>query len=281
MREFLNGFLVARSYAPNSARQRSVIIGGFCDSVGDVAPAELTVAAVWDWWASIAHLAPASRRAHLSAVRQFLAHLRAIGVLEGDPTATISAPRVPPSPPVTLTKGEVDRLLGVLTDARDRVIVGLMLGCGLRSGDVAALSTDDVDHVARILRVRGKGNKVRLVPLPHFVADMLAAFCAELDDGPLIRSARGGRMSAGHLRHRVDVALRAAGVKRAALDGRSSHVLRRTCATTLLEGGVATVVDVQEVLGHASLSSTTRYLARPAAARLLGVIETGPLGDAA
>lgn len=99
--------------------------------------------------------------------------------------------------------------------------------------------------------------------------------------GGRIRQARRAvGLSQAQLAEQIDASLRSVG-QWEGLDGRSSHVLRRTCATALLEGGVATVVDVQEVLGHASLSSTTRYLARPAATRLLGAIETGPLGDAA
>jgi site-specific recombinase XerD len=277
MHEHLDGFLVARSYAATSTQQRRSILTTFIDRVGD----DPTPANVLAWWASISHLAPASRRAHLSAVRQFVTHLRAIGVLDVDPTATIAPPRVTPGPPVTMTRDETQRLLASVDDPRDRVAVALMLGCGLRGGDVARLSTTDLDLEARILRVLGKGDKVRLVPLPHLVAEMLAGFVAGLDDGPLIRTRSGERMSAQQLRARIRRALERAGVKRAPLDGRSSHVLRRTCATTLLEGGVATVADVQQVLGHASLSSTTRYLARPSAARLLGAIETGPLGDAA
>lgn len=282
MHEHLEGFIVARSYAATSAKQRRQLVGQFIAEVGDGDPNDVTVADAYRWWASIAHLAPASRRAHLSAVRAFIAHLRAIGVMDSDPTESITAPRVQQAPPVTLTHAEVVKLLASVVEQRDRVAVALMVGCGLRGGDVANLSVQDCDTDGRILRVPGKGGKVRLVPMPHLVAELVGAHIDGLPgDAAVIRNHDGTRMSASHLRWRVTRELERAGVKRGPLDGRSSHVLRRTCATTVLEGGQASLEDVRQLLGHASLTSTSRYLARPSVQRLLGAIETGPLGDAA
>lgn len=111
------------------------------------------------------------------------------------------------------------------------------------------------------------------------VADLLSNHLAGMADGPLICTPCGHRLSAEQLRFRLTRELYAAGIKRHALDGRSSHVLRRTCATTLLEHG-ATLPAVQAILGHTELSSTQRYLALPDAKRLLAVIESGPLSAA-
>lgn len=266
-------FISARSYAPASAKHRRTVLRHFVDEVGD----DLSVEAMFRWWASIAHLSVASRRAHLGAVRAFVAHLRVVGVLDGDPTASITAPKDQPAPPVTISPAEATRFLATIGNRRDRVAAALMLGAGLRGGDVARLDVDDVDLGERILRVHGKGGKTRLVPLPAVVVAMLTEHLDGMDDGPLIRGRTGGRLTPNYLRARLTDELRAAGIKRGPLDGRSSHVLRRTCATTLLEGGEATMVDVQAILGHASLSSTQRYLALPSAKRLRGVIESGPL----
>jgi site-specific recombinase XerD len=163
-----------------------------------------------------------------------------------------------------------------ITDPVVMVAAALMLGCGLRAFDVTQLDVDDVDLAQRVLRVHGKGGKVRLVPVPELVADLLAVHLDGMGDGPLVRTDGGHRLSAERLRARLTSALYRAGVKHGPLDGRSSHVLRRTCATALLESG-ASLVDVQAVLGHADLSSTSRYLALPDVKRLRSVIEGGPL----
>lgn len=276
---YVDSFIVARSYSAASARQRRHLLGQFVTITGNPTPDQLDTATVYDWWARIAHLADSSRRAHLSAVRQFIAHLIRIGVMASDPTVTITPPRLNQAPPVTITPAEAIRFLACIRTARDRVAAALMLGCGLRSGDVCRLDTTDVNLGERILRVPGKGAKVRLVPVPELVADLLSNHLAGLDNGPLIRTPCGHRLTAEQLRARLTRELYAAGIKRAPLDGRSSHVLRRTCATTLLENGVP-LNSVMALLGHSALSSTERYLALPDAKRLQSVIESGPLSAA-
>jgi site-specific recombinase XerC len=274
--QHIDAFIVARSYAPSSAAQRRHLLTKFCDHTNG----DLSVASVYSWWASIAHLADATRRAHLSAVRQFVAHLIVVGVLDTDPTATIQPPRIHHAPPVTITPTEAIRFLACITNLRDRCAAALMLGAGLRAGDVARLDVDHIDLAQRIVRVPGKGGKVRLVPIPEVVADIVRHHIEPLDHGPLIRTQCGHRLSAEQLRYRLTRELYRAGIKHGPHDGRSSHVLRRTCATTLLESGAATIVDVQAILGHAELSSTQRYMALPDAKRLLSVIESGPLSAA-
>jgi integrase len=276
--EHIEPFVIARGYAPSSARQRRVLLRRFCAEVGDVA----TTAAVHAWWAAIAHLSPASRHANLCAVRQFCGYLRAVEVLVGDPTAALRSPRVEAGPPVVLTQRDAMAVLAAAADPLERCAIALMLGCGLRVGDVRNLDVVDVDPVQRLVRVRSKGAKVRVVPMPELVTELVAVQCAIVGDGPLMQTSRSrGRLASSTLQQRVSRALYRAGVKRAPGDNRSSHVLRRTCATELLMGGTATITDVQAILGHASLQSTSRYLARPDAARLLAVIESGPLGRAA
>ena len=279
MDRYIDQFIVARSYSPASARQRRHLLGQFAQLTGHPTVDQLDTALVYDWWASIAHLADSTRRAHLSALRQFIAHLNTIGVLDHDPTATITPPRLHHAPPVTISPLEALRFLAAIRNGRDRVAAALMLGCGLRAGDVARLDVDSVDMAQRILRVDGKGGKTRLVPIPDVVADMLRTHLAGLEPGALIRTPCGHRLSPGQLRYRLTRELYRSGIKRGPHDGRSSHVLRRTCATTLLENG-ATLPAVMQVLGHAQLSSTQRYLAVPDVKALLAVIEHGPLSAA-
>ena len=258
MREHIESFIVARSYAAASAKQRRYLLQHFCDAVGD----EPTVANVWQWWAGIAHLSEATRRAHLSAVRQFVKHLIVVGVLESDPTVSITPPLLHQAPPVTITATQARAFLAGVVGDQDRLACALMLGCGLRGGDVARLDVDGVDVDGRVLRVPGKGGRVRLVPIPEVVSVMLAEHIEGLCDGPLIVTAGGHRMSAGQLRWRITRELQRAGIKHGPFDGRSSHVLRRTCATTLLQSGCS-LVDCMAILGHQSLSSAQRMGRRP------------------
>ena len=273
MHKHIEPFIVARSYAPTSAEQRRYLLARFCDDTDNT----LSVESVYRWWAGLAHLSDATRRAHLSAARAFIAHLNTIGVLDGDPTVSITPPRLHHNPPVTITPVEAIRFLASIANPRDRVAAALMLGSGLRAGDVARLDCDDVDLAQRIIRVPGKGGKTRLVPIPDVVADLLHVHLEQHTDGPLICTPCGHRLSPEQLRYRLTRELYRAGIKHGPHDGRSSHVLRRTCATTLLESGAASIVDVMAILGHESLSSTQRYQALPDAKRLLSVIEQGPL----
>lgn len=277
---YIDSFVVARSYSTASARQRRHLLNRFAHLTGHPTPDQLTTELVYDWWAQIAHLSDASRRAHLSALRQFLGHLRTIRVLDHDPTEGLTAPRIHHAPPVTISQPEAVRLLASIRDPRILTAAALMLGCGLRAGDVANLDTGHLDLTERIARVPGKGGKTRLVPIPHAVADILHRHLEGLEPGPLIRTSCGHRLTPPQLRARLTSELYRAGIKRGPYDGRSTHVLRRTCATTLLESGDATIVDVMTILGHAALSSTQRYQALPDAKRLRTVIESGPLGAA-
>lgn len=275
-------FLAARSYRPNSERQRSVVLAQFARAVGDPRARDLTARMVIAWWDDISHLKPASRRAYLSAVRVFCGHLVAMGALESDPTTPIQQPKVYPREPVTLEPHEVIRVLTELDNTRDRAVAALMLGCGLRSHDVAMLQVEDVDLHARVLVVEGKGGKRRAVPMPkatvECVSDYLHKFPAE--SGPLIRHRwKDQGVTAHAVRLAMVRVLERAGVKRAPWDGRSAHVFRRTCATNLLESG-ASVRDVQQILGHESIATTEAYLRRPGMDRLQRLIELGPLEGA-
>lgn len=272
------GFLAARGYAPTSLYQRRSILRHLVTVTGDIPARDFSPAHAFMWWGSIAHLSPASRQAHLSGVRQYVAHLIALDLLDADPTATIKRPHAAAKPPVTLTIEQVLRFIGGLTTVRDRAAASLMLGCGLRVSDVTSLNVEDIDMAQRILRVRGKGGKVRLCAMPlatiECVSDLLRIYPA--DNGAVIRTRDGRRLNTQTLRVCITQALYDAEIKRYAFDGRSSHVLRRTCATMLLESG-ASIREVQAVMGHESIATTQAYLALPDTQRLIAVVERGPL----
>ena len=208
----------------------------------------------------------------LVAVRSFHRFCLEEGFLDVDPSEEVGAPRVPLGIPKALTEDEVEALLGtVIGDTprslRDRAIVETLYATGARISELVGLDRLDLDLDDGLVRVLGKGSKERIVPVGRSAREALTAY---LDDGrpqlvrpgradrgdgeAVILNARGGRLS----RQSCWKIVRTAG-ERAGLGGRlSPHVLRHSCATHMLERG-ADIRVVQELLGHASLSTTQVY----------------------
>lgn len=269
-------FMVARGYSGESRRQRLVIINGFIDHTGNPTCDDITPADMIAWWATKSDRKPATRRAYLTVIRLWWRHNIAMGWATSDPTILIATPRIPNRPPVSLRAAEIETILAVPRTPRNRAILTLMLGCGLRSGDLQRVNIEDVDMGHRVIRVRVKGGDELIKPVPRIAAEDLAVLLDTLPShGPLIRVC-GRRISVSRLRAVVTAMLVDAGVKRDAHDGRSPHILRRTFATELLRAGV-NVKDVQDLMGHDSLTSTQRYLAPSDAGELLEAVELGPL----
>jgi integrase/recombinase XerD len=203
----------------------------------------------------------------LAALRAFYAFLAAEGRAKEDPTAAVDPPRLWSRLPAVLPREDVERLLArpnVRTPLgrRDRAILEVLYGCGLRASEVAGLRTDGVSFDLGVLRVVGKGSKERLVPFGARARDALEGWLAR-GRAPLAR--KGDRPQlfltrAGKPMLREDVwrvvrrHLRGAGIEGDA----STHTLRHSFATHLLEGG-ADLRAVQEMLGHASVQTTQIY----------------------
>ncbi len=215
----------------------------------------------------------------LSAVRSFYGWLAREGGGGRNPAAAVSSPKRPRTLPRTLSCAEVERLLAVPDSQtpeglRDRAMLELLYASGARIGELSALDVGDVDAAGQAVRLFGKGGKERIVPLyaaaldavdayVRFGRPVLAARAGEAPgdagprrrgEDPLFLNARGGRMSADSMRKRFDRLLAQAGLTGAA----TPHTMRHTFATELLDGG-ADLRSVQEMLGHASLSTTQIY----------------------
>jgi len=209
-----------------------------------------------------------SRARKLATLRSLFRFLVREGRVETNPARLVATPRVAEHLPRVLTIDEVLRLLAVPspdtpTGRRDRALLETFYGCGLRIAEISGLNEGDVEADATLLRVRGKGNKERIVPIVHRARLTLIAYLADPDrprpepDGaghPLFLAAGGDRLTPRRLHDVVKGLLRAAGLPSAT----SAHALRHTYATHLLEGG-ADLRSIQELLGHASLSTTQRY----------------------
>jgi integrase/recombinase XerD len=212
-------------------------------------------------------LAPSTVARRLAAVRSFFRHQVLLGARTDNPAAEITPPRRARTLPRTLSPAETERLIDAATGTqpralRDRALVELLYGAGLRVSEALGLVKASVDIEQRIVRVLGKGNKERIVPLGRPAAEALRRYVAlgrpHLDRRhrpDLFLNARGGALTrAGAFL----VLRRLAG--RAGLEPERvhPHLLRHSFATHLLEGG-ADLRSVQEMLGHADLSTTERY----------------------
>lgn len=206
-----------------------------------------------------------SRR--VAAVRSFFKHQMLIGARADNPAAGVTLPRRTRSLPRTLSAAETERLIEAATGTtprtmRDRALVELLYGAGLRVSEALGLTRAAVDLDARLVRVLGKGGKERIVPLGRPAAEAIRRYLAlgrpHLDRRyrpDLFLNARGGALT----RAGAFLILRRLAAKAGLEPGRvHPHLLRHSFATHLLEGG-ADLRSVQEMLGHADLATTERY----------------------
>jgi integrase/recombinase XerD len=217
--------------------------------------------------------APSTVKRSLVAVRALHRFCALEGAIPVDPAADVALPRVPRGLPKALTEDEFGALIGAVAGndplaRRDRAIVELLYGTGLRISELVGLSLADLDLTDGILRAFGKGAKERLVPVGRFAIGAVEAWLApggrpevapeqwarRGDAEALFLNTRGGRLSRqgawGIVRKYGD---------RVGLGPRlTPHVLRHSCATHMLDHG-ADIRAVQELLGHASISTTQLY----------------------
>jgi site-specific recombinase XerD len=211
--------------------------------------------------------APATTARKLSAMRSAFAWLFARERVPRDPAAVVPGPKQPRTLPATLSGAELERLLDEAPaptgprGLRDRALVELLYGCGLRASEACALRRRDVDLDGDRVRVTGKGGKQRVVPLGGAAHEALERY---LRDGrPHLVGATGGDHMFVSVRgrplHPSDVRRSlASALRREGLPSRSPHALRHSFATHLLEGG-ADLLSIQELLGHASVATTQVY----------------------
>ncbi len=218
-------------------------------------------------------LARSSTNRTITAVRGLHRFLFAEGLVGSDPTADIEPARLPKGLPKAISEHDIERLIDAAkgTDAlamRDRAILEVLYGTGMRISECVGLSLDDVDLEAALIRVTGKGNKQRLVPVGRLAEAALTAWLAPAGRPRLVPDAwatrdaqmavflnhRGGRLS----RQGIWGVIRKYGLQVGIADRLSPHVLRHSCATHMLDHG-ADIRTVQELLGHASISTTQLY----------------------
>ena len=214
-------------------------------------------------------LSPRSLSQALSAIRAFHRFLdRRLGA-PNPALALVRGPRVKPGAPRPVTEDQALGLIGEAADdidlpewaaARDAAVLTLLYGCGLRISEALSLKRADAP-LGEALRITGKGGKTRIVPLLPAVREAVDAYLAALPfaldpDEPLFRAARGGALSPRHVQATMQLLRGRLGLS----DRATPHALRHSFATHLLGAG-ADLRSIQELLGHASLSTTQVYTA--------------------
>ena len=279
--EFRTWLVVERGLAPNSVTSylrdlRRYV--AFLDARGVRAIGGVTEADVSAYAADLGtavdddgrpRYAPASKARAVVSVRALHRFALDEGFAAADPTEELQAGRVPQGIPKALTEAQVTALLGAVTGddpraLRDRAVLETLYAGGLRIAELVGLDRADIDLDGGLVRAFGKGRKERIVPIGRparaEITEYLRRGRPELETrrrpvgDPVFLNSRGGRLS----RQAGWKIVHDAGVRAGLGDTLSPHVLRHSCATHMLDHG-ADIRVVQELLGHASLSTTQIY----------------------
>lgn len=260
-----------RAYERDLRRYAEHLAGRGIDDAGAVAEADIAefLATLREGDTDHQPLAASSAARTMVAVRGFHKFL----TMEGDTPDNVASSVPPPKPPQRLPKAipldDVERLLAAASvgdtpkSLRDRALLELLYGIGARVTEAVSLDVDDVEFESATVRVLGKGGKERILPLGRYAAEALTAYLTRArpalaakgaGTAALFLNQRGGRLSRQSAWNIIQAA-----AQRADLHGHlSPHTLRHSFATHLLDGG-ADVRVVQELLGHASVTTTQIY----------------------
>jgi integrase/recombinase XerD len=275
--EFLSWMVAEKGRAPNTLAAYRRDLGTYCDWLAehDLTPLDVEhvqlVAFVGERRASGAATSSIARQ--LAAIRMLHRYLSIEGERRDDPAADLEGVRVPAGIPKPLTEAQITSLIDavVVTEPihrRDLALIELLYATGARISEAVGLSIGEIDIDARLVRLYGKGSKERIVPFgstaaaalddwfsPSGRALMIPNQWRSRDDAEAVFiNARGGRLS----RQAAWLVIKKYGTRAGIGNELSPHVLRHSCATHLLDHG-ADLRVVQEMLGHASISTTQIY----------------------
>ncbi len=261
-----------RRLSPLTVKGYCADLGFFVDfavsKLGDFDPAKVKKLLVRSYLKSLydESLSPATIGRRLAAVRAYFRFLVRTGVLEQNPADAVRTPKLDKRTPRFLSADDAARLVEApkgdeATAVRDRAILELCYSSGLRVSEVSNLDLGDVDLAQKLVRVLGKGNKTRLVPIGSYALAALRAYlprrpelCGKEEHATaLFRSSRGGRMGPRAIQRLVEQSRLSCQQA-----GATPHWLRHACATHMLASG-ADLRSIQELLGHSSLSTTQKY----------------------
>jgi integrase/recombinase XerC len=279
LERFLEHLRSERRVSPHTVHAYTRDLQGLLAHLADPARAssrakartEVTIYDLRGWLGELARThAPSSIARKIAAVRTWFRFLERQGVITKDPAAELSLPKLRRGLPTRLSAESMAEVItsvpdDTARDTRDRAVMELLYGSGLRVSELSSLNLDALDLRGQEVRVLGKGNKERIVPFGTKAAEALSAYLAirstlqkpkEAVAGKLalFLSARGQRLGP----KAVQLIVRKYGILGAGRPDLHPHAFRHSCATHMLDGG-ADLRVIQEVLGHSSLSTTQRY----------------------
>lgn len=273
--DFLTHLTIEKGRSTNTLSAYRLDLGRYTSHLGETSVRDATTSDVQAFRSLLDErgLARSSINRTMTAVRGLHRYLFAEGVAPHDPTADLAPAKLPKGLPKALREDEITLLLDAVDaqDAfglRDTALLELLYGTGMRISECVGLSLDDLDLDGALLRVTGKGDKQRLVPVGRLADAALRRWLepggrSELapedwksrdDQMAVFLNHRGGRLS----RQGIWGVVRKHGLTAGIADRLSPHVLRHSCATHMLDHG-ADIRTVQELLGHASISTTQLY----------------------
>ena len=241
---------------------------------GTFDPRRVTAEDIHEWIiyrTDVCKIGAGAMNRELSTIRSFFRFLRREGVVENDIFVNIGSLKMPKRLPAFVPESRMPELLGDLCDGfesgefesvRNALIVQMFYMCGLRLSELVGVDVDDFSSDMSTLKVLGKGDKQRIVPIVDSVGGRIADYLRAVDEHNICRNGEkalfltrdGQRLSRTQVYRIVHSALGRAGVQ----GKKSPHVLRHTFATHLLDAG-ADMRDIQELMGHASLKTTQVY----------------------
>ncbi len=263
--DFLKHLRSEKNVSPHTERSYRSDLEQFAAFLGDQDPAAITHQ---DLRRYLAHLisrrtSKASLARKLSSLRSFFKFLYRRGFVTNDPARLVATPKQERRLPAVLTVDDTLRLLEApAADApdplRDRAVLETLYSTGIRAGELVGIDRQDIDRNERLLRVRGKGRKERIVPVGQTALDAIDRYCAEkkpsVAEQAVFTGPSGKRLTARSVQRILEKYRKILGLSQKA----SPHALRHSYATHLLESG-ADLRAIQELLGHASLSTTQKY----------------------
>lgn len=232
------------------------------DDAGFFVPSAVTASDIREWVASMAEagIGNTSLRRKIQSLRAYFKFLVKRGVISSSPAASIPLPKKSRRLPQVASRKEVEEVISSEESALKALALELLFGCGLRRSELLGLNDDSINPYSKELRIIGKGNKVRIIPLTDGILSHIQSWQRMRDEAypdlpsprPLMVTRSGG-MSASTLYRIVRQALADTTASK-----KSPHTLRHSFATTLLNSG-ADINSVKELLGHSSLAATEIY----------------------
>ena len=242
-------------------------------------PSQITRQTVVQYAVGLSHWSPVTVRKKLSCLSSLFGFLQDMGYVTGNPARRLPLPKLEQHVPVTLTEEQARQLIAAAELPWHRCLVVLLLGTGIRRSEVLQISLEEADLEHRQLLVHGKGAKQRIVPLTGSVVVAIEQYLphrSHTQSRWLFVNPRGGPLRGEAINKALDEILEQAGLEG---QGITPHKLRHTFATHLIRKGVD-IRTVQELLGHADLETTARYLHSDVRTKLAAVGRlTGLLGE--